>query len=291
VDLNQTHPHWTAGPSLPEPTRYPDAVITPDNKVIITGGSRYYRGEFNSDILTCHLYIPATNKLTPLASPTVGRDYHSEALLLPDGRVITLGGNPLFGNKADTSPGFFQTAIEIYSPPYLYHGARPQITGGPRSLLRGQTGAFTTPDAKNVTGARLLAPSAFTHVTNINQRSIEVSMVRKGSHKILVTVPTGAGLVPTQWYMLFVTNAAGTPSVGYWVHVGGPTLALAPAAHATLTAPPPAAAAAPTTPPAAAPAGHGRRATPPAAGPAAHVRRVARPSAASLRRLARVNPW
>ena len=83
VDLKAKHPHWAAGPSLPEPTRYPSVVITPDNNVIITGGSRYYRGEFNSDILTCHLYDPATNKLTALASPTVGRDYHSEALLLP----------------------------------------------------------------------------------------------------------------------------------------------------------------------------------------------------------------
>jgi hypothetical protein len=223
VDLDQQHPRWTAGPSLPEPTRYPSAVITPDNTVIITGGSRYYRGEFGSDILTCHLYIPATNKLTPLASPTVGRDYHSEALLLPDGRIITLGGNPLFGDKNDTTPGYFQTAIEIYSPPYLYHGARPEITGGPRQLLRGQAGAYTTPNSKDVAGARLLAPSAFTHVTNVNQRSIEVSVVRRGAHTIVVTVPNGAGLVPTQWYMLFVTNSAGTPSVGYWVHIGGST--------------------------------------------------------------------
>jgi hypothetical protein len=228
VDLNQPRPHWTAGPSLPEPTRYPDAVITPDNTVIITGGSRYYRGEFNSDTLTCHLYIPATNRLTPLASPTVGRDYHSEALLLPDGRIVTLGGNPLFGDKNDTTPGYFQTAIEIYSPPYLYHGSRPQITGGPRQLLRGQAGAYTTSNSKDVSGARLLAPSAFTHVTNVNQRSIEVSVVRRGPHTIVITVPTGAGLVPTQWYMLFVTNSAGTPSVGYWVHVGGPTRLLTP---------------------------------------------------------------
>jgi hypothetical protein len=218
VDLNANKPHWTPGPSLPEPTRYANAVILPDNKVLITGGSRYYRGEFDSDILTCHIYNPATNKLSALASPTVGRNYHSEALLLPDGRIITLGGNPLYGNKTDTSPGYFQTKIEIYSPPYLYHGARPKITGGPDELHRGETARFTTPDAALIQGARLIAPSAATHVTNTVQRSIELSVVRDGN-SILVTVPTSAGLVPSDWYMLFVTNPAGTPSTAYWVHV------------------------------------------------------------------------
>ena len=99
--------------------------------MIIAGGSRYYRGEFGSDIFTCHLYDPATNRLSTLASPTVGRDYHSEGLLLPDGRIVTLGGNPLFGDSKDTTPGFFETRIEIYSPPYLYHGARPRSPAVP----------------------------------------------------------------------------------------------------------------------------------------------------------------
>jgi hypothetical protein len=218
VDLNDKKPHWTPGPSLPEPTRYPSVVIMPDNKVLITGGSRYYRGEFGSDILTCHIYNPATNKLSSLASPSIGRDYHSEALLLPDGRIITLGGNPLFGNKTDTTAGYFQQEIEIYSPPYLYHGTRPKITGGPRQLQRGETVSFSTPNSALIQGARLIAPSASTHVTNTVQRSIELSVVREGK-SILVTIPTGEGLVPSDWYMLFVTNPAGTPSTAYWVHV------------------------------------------------------------------------
>jgi hypothetical protein len=218
VNLHAARPHWTPGPSLPVPTRYPEVVITPDNRVIIAGGSRYYRGEFRSDILTCHVYDPATNRLSALASPTVGRDYHSEALLLPDGRIITLGGNSLFGDSKDTTPGLFETRIEIYSPPYLYHGARPNITGGPRQISRGGTYSFTSPNASSVAGARLLAPSAVTHVTNVDQRSIELSVVRQqGSFR--VTIPASLGLVPSEWYMLFVTNAANTPSTAYWVHV------------------------------------------------------------------------
>jgi hypothetical protein len=129
-----------------------------------------------------------------------------------------MGGNPLFGNKQDTTPGYFQQEIEIYSPPYLYQGARPKITGGPHEIQRGETVQFATPNSALIQGARLIAPSAATHVTNTVQRSIELSVVRKG-RSILVTVPSSEGLVPSDWYMLFVTNPAGTPSKAYWVHV------------------------------------------------------------------------
>jgi hypothetical protein len=128
VDLKRERPRWRAAANLPSGTRYPGAVITPDDKVVIAGGSKGYRGEHASDLFECHLYDPRTNKLSKLASPTVGRDYHSEALLLPDGRIITLGGNPLFSDKADTAPAKFEQRIEIFSPPYLYHGPRDRIS-------------------------------------------------------------------------------------------------------------------------------------------------------------------
>ena len=57
------------------------------------------------------LWDPATENWTTLASdnPQIPRVYHSAALLLPDGKVFSTGGN-----------GFPQT--EIYSPPYLSRG-------------------------------------------------------------------------------------------------------------------------------------------------------------------------
>ena len=61
----------------------------------------------NSPALTAEMWDPATGAWTDLAAATVPRLYHSIALLLPDGRVLTTGGN-----------GFTQT--EIYSPPYLF---------------------------------------------------------------------------------------------------------------------------------------------------------------------------
>ncbi|MBV9195357.1 MAG: DUF1929 domain-containing protein [Solirubrobacterales bacterium] len=218
VDLNSRNPRWQPAGSLPEQTRYPEAIVTPDDRVVIAGGSKYYRGEEQSDIFECHLYNPQTGKVSTLASPTVGRDYHSEALLLADGRILTLGGNPLFGNKADTTPGYFEQRIEIYSPPYLYRGARPRLTAGPTEVRHGQTVLFATPDAAKIATARLIRPSAVTHVTDLEQRSIALGLRRMDS-AVALTVPTGSGLVPPGWYMLFVTAANGTPSVARWVHV------------------------------------------------------------------------
>ena len=153
-------------------------------------------------------------------SPPSGRDYHSEALLLPDGRVLTMGGNPLFGNKQDTSPGTFEQRFEVYSPPYLYRGARPTITGGPTRVTYGEPAVFTSSDATKIAGVRLIHPSAATHVTNIEQRSIELAMTHVPGG-VAVTVPTRLGLIPQGWYMLFALDARGTPSVARWVHVGG----------------------------------------------------------------------
>ncbi len=218
ADLRSPSPHFEPGPSLAQPTRYPEAVITPDDRVIITGGSRGYRGEHASDIFECHSYDPSTNKLTRLADPEVGRDYHAGALLLPDGRIVTLGGNSLYANKQDTIPGGFEKRIEIYSPPYLYHGGRPVLSDGPSSVARGGTATFTTPDAAAISSISLMRPSATTHATDSEQRLIALGFVR-GNGTITVTVPAAEGLVPSGWYMVFADNARRTPSAARWVHV------------------------------------------------------------------------
>ena len=58
-----------------------------------------------------------------LPSASIPRVYHSVALLLPDGRVWTAGGN--------TRIGKYRAETEFYSPPYLFAGSRPTISGDP----------------------------------------------------------------------------------------------------------------------------------------------------------------
>jgi hypothetical protein len=219
IDLKRPAPRFEPGPDLAEPVRYPNMVITPDDRVVITGGSSGYRGEGASDVLICHLYDPKTGELTRVADPTVGRDYHSSGLLLPDGRVVTLGSDPLYADADNKIPGSFEKRIEIYSPPYLYAGDRPSITSGPELVRRGATARFGTSEPQAIRSARLIRPSAVTHVTDVEQRSIALDFTRREGG-IEVTIPKSGGLLPSGWYMLFVDDRNGTPSEARWVQVG-----------------------------------------------------------------------
>ncbi len=218
VDLRTPDPHFTPGADLAEPTRYLNAVILPDDTVLTTGGSRDYRGKGDSHNHIARIYDPTRGSFRVAAPPRIGRDYHSEALLLPDGRVVVLGSDSLYGDGDNSTPGTFEQRVEIYSPPYLYHGSRPAITGGPTEIQRGGTAEFPTPNPDSIATAKLIRPSAVTHTTDVEQRSIALAIDRKHG-AISLTVPTQAGLVPSGWYMLFVTDRTGTPSVARWVHV------------------------------------------------------------------------
>jgi hypothetical protein len=218
VDLAQQHPHYTDGPDLPQGTRYLNAVLAPDDSVFTSGGSADYRGKSASDILGAQFYDPARGTFRPAAAPTVGRDYHSEALLLPDGRIAVFGSNPLFADKANTEDAPFEQRIEVYSPPYLYGRTRPELGSGPVEVDRGQSMTFASSSAAGVRTARLMRPSAVTHATDVEQRSIALDLVRH-DRSVSVTVPQDPSLVPSGWYMLFLTDQRGTPSQARWVHV------------------------------------------------------------------------
>ncbi|MFI6011384.1 galactose oxidase-like domain-containing protein [Streptomyces sp. NPDC051243] len=218
IDLKADDPRFVDGPSLEKGTRYPQASVLPDDSVLVSGGSEDYRGRGDSNILQAHLYHPDSKELDRVADPLVGRNYHSGSILLPDGRVMFFGSDSLFSDKANTKPGKFEQRIEIYTPPYLYGDAQPTLSGGPQTIKRGGTGTFTSQHASSIENVRLIRPSASTHVTDVDQRSVALDFKKSGD-KITVTVPTNRNLVPSGWYMLFVTDDQGTPSKAQWVKV------------------------------------------------------------------------
>ncbi|MGW4228796.1 galactose oxidase-like domain-containing protein [Streptomyces sp. NPDC004980] len=218
VDLRQPRPEFTDGASLSEGTRYPSASLLPDDSVLVTGGSNDYRGRGGSDVLQARLYDAESDTYERVADPAVGRNYHSGSVLLPDGRVMIFGSDPLYADGANTRPGAFEQRIEIYTPPYLYRDGRPELTAGPKRIRRGGTGLFTTRHASSVASAKLIRPSAVTHVTDTDQRSVALELDRSPGG-ITVTVPESRALVPSGWYMLFVTDDEGTPSEGTWVEI------------------------------------------------------------------------
>ncbi|MEU1667849.1 kelch motif-containing protein [Streptomyces sparsogenes] len=219
VDLHEDRPRFRDGPKLYAKVRYPSSVILPDDTVLTTNGSGDYRGRGGSNVLRAEIYDPRTNTSRGVADPLVGRNYHSGALLLPDGRVMTFGSDSLFSDDANTKPGTFQQQIDLYTPPYLFRGARPALADtAPRTLRRGATTTYRARYASAIQRVRLIRPGSFTHVTNVEQRSIAVDFITSGD-SVSVRIPDDPSLVPPGWYMLTVVDDQGIPSEAVWVKV------------------------------------------------------------------------
>jgi hypothetical protein len=219
IDTAAPDPHWVAGPNLAEPTRYPITVLLPNDEVLVTGGSQYYRGMHGSDNRDTRIYSAATNTFSWAASSITGRDYHSGGLLLPNGSILTLGGNPLFGNAADTTPETFNQEIDVYYPPYMFAGSRPSISSAPPVMELSRSYLIKVSAAVDIKYLRLLRPDNPTHVTDVNERSIAVDFTQAGHGYLRITLPSSPNLVPPSYYMLFAVNSKGVPSPGRWVQV------------------------------------------------------------------------
>ena len=209
IDLNQPSPAWRAVAPMQFARRQLNAVLLPDGKVLVTGGTS--GPGFNDPggaVFPAELWDPATEQWTTLASATIPRLYHSTTVLLPDGRVLSMGGD-----------GFPDT--EIFSPPYLFKGARPSITSAPANVTYGQPFFVGTPDTANVTKVTMLRLSSTTHAFNINQRISQLSF-SVGTGGLNVTAPANAVAAPPGHYLLFLLNGSGVPSVASIVQLGGP---------------------------------------------------------------------
>jgi hypothetical protein len=144
------------------------------------------------------------------------RQYHSIAVLLPDGRVLAAGGiDPTLG----AAPARDLRHVEIFSPPYLFAGPRPAITGGPSTASFGASLTLTTPDAAAVTEAALLRPSAVTHHTDAGQRRVRLRILSKTVTSVTLAMPANGLVTPPGHYMLFLLNSVGAPSEAKWVQL------------------------------------------------------------------------
>ncbi|GDY22270.1 hypothetical protein LBMAG56_36170 [Verrucomicrobiota bacterium] len=208
IDLNQPSPTWQYTGSMARPRRQHNTTLLPDGKVLATGGSSAYGIDTESGKnLFAEIWDPATGKWTVLAPQQVYRGYHSSALLLPDGRVLSGGGN----GHPDS---------EVFSPPYLFRGARPSITAAPATI--GYTDSFTinTPDAADITKVTLTALGSSTHAQNWGQRFISLKFTPTDGG-LSVTPPANGNVCPPGYHMLSLINSSGVPSVSKMVRVGG----------------------------------------------------------------------
>jgi galactose oxidase len=218
IDLNASSPGWRSTGSMAFPRRHMNATILPDGQVLATGGTRgggFVNINAGLAVKQAELWNPATGQWTTLAANSVMRVYHSVSLLLPDGTV-------LHGSSGDAMAGTIpvppERNHEIFSPPYLFKGARPTITSAPGSVGYNQTFSVATPNAAQVTGVRWIRLGTVTHAFDAGQRANTLSFTINGGN-VEVTAPAGPMQAPPGHYLLFIHNRNGVPSEGQVIKV------------------------------------------------------------------------
>jgi len=188
-----------------------NSVVLPNGQVVVVGGQTFAQ-PFSDDtaVLTPELWDPTTNIFSPLAPQAVPRTYHSFALLLPDGRVLSGGGGLCGGCSTN------HANVEILTPPYLLNpngssASRPTITSAPTEAQLGTSIAVAA--SSGVQAFALMRLSSATHALNNEQRRVPLSFTVGTAGEYMLKIPTDPGVVVPGYYMLFALNTKGVPSV------------------------------------------------------------------------------
>ena len=219
VDFRQAHPHLAPAAPLSLPRLHLNAVLLPDRTVFVTGGSLKQEDEPLAR-LQSEIYDPAKDEWTLTAASTVPRLYHSTALLLPDGRVVAAGRKPGGGPPRAVGRGSrggdadrgLQPSLPVQgTSPVDHRGAcRVEVRpGGGDRIAAGRGAAVGEPRPERRHHPLLRQHSA------PRGRADHVPVERRGQgqgHRQPERAPPG-------WYMLFLVNDAGVPSVARWIHL------------------------------------------------------------------------
>ncbi|MDE1765065.1 MAG: DUF1929 domain-containing protein [Thaumarchaeota archaeon] len=227
IDFSEEKPQWKSIDPMAHKRYYSYPVILPDQQVLVLGGRKGKAihtmsntdsmhsgdGEVPHDpnaILEPELFNPKTGKWSKMAPMHVDRVYHSNAILLLDGRVMTAGSNPMRRTN--------ELRIEFYNPPYMFKGQRPKIEDAPDKVSYGNKFEIKTADAGDIEAVALIHPSTTTHCVNTEQRYVGLSF-DNSSNKITAKIPTNHNLAPPGFYMLFIIKHEGIPSKGKFIHL------------------------------------------------------------------------
>ncbi len=216
VDINGSGPVVTDQARMTYPRRYPNAVVLPDGKVVVTGGTRFGNNGGADAVYPAEIWNPATGAWTVGASAAQIRVYHSSSVLLPNGTVLSTGGG---------APGPVNNLnAEIYYPPYLFNAngtlaARPVMTGiNSLSFNYGATLQIQMADAAGVSKLVMVRNGAMTHSFNNGQRLLPLNFSQSGD--LTATLPASANQAPPGHYQVYALNANGVPSPSVIVSIG-----------------------------------------------------------------------
>ena len=213
LDMTQQSPTWKQTPSMAYPRSYLNLTTLPDGAVLATGGETDKNGgNIANAVYPAELWSPQTETWTTMASMHTPREYHSTALLLPDGRVLQSGMGADFGNVPN------EMTAEFFSPPYLFKGPRPVISQAPSQIHYGAAFFVATPDAASIAKAVLIRTGAVTHFFDQNTRYVPVTF-QPASGGLTLTAPANGFDAPPGYYMLFLVNNSGVPSIAPFVQL------------------------------------------------------------------------
>ncbi|KAJ7482564.1 hypothetical protein FB451DRAFT_1084926 [Mycena latifolia] len=208
---------------MPSPRVMPCMVTLPDGTFLILNGAVQGVAGFGlatDPNLSALLYdptMPLNQRISILNTTIVARLYHSEAILLPDGRVLVSGSDP----KEDTNPEEFR--IEVYVPPYLAQGLKqPSFTIVDTDWAYGSKHSISVTLHQGTTSTMkisLIAATSSTHGNAMGSRTLfpAFSCVR---NTCTITAPPNAFVSPPGWHQLFILDGP-TPSHSAWVRIGG----------------------------------------------------------------------
>ncbi|KAI8451196.1 copper radical oxidase [Phakopsora pachyrhizi] len=240
---------WKDDDSMPEGRSMGNFIFLPDGRLFLLNGiSKGTAGYGNTSWAIGQSfgdgplfqpayydpYAPSGSKWSrpsDLQPSTVARMYHSVALLLPDGSIMSSGSNP---NADYVPPGtagypyFTEYKVERFYPDY-YNKPRPQPSGIPKSI--GYGGAFfdiklTKDDSGFLeqTKVVIIRPGFSTHAINMGQRYVQLSSTYEtntdGSSTLHVSQlpPNPSILAPGPAYLYVIVH--GVPSIGQMVMIG-----------------------------------------------------------------------
>jgi hypothetical protein len=206
IDLNAGSPQWQWTNPMAFARRHLNLTVLPTGDVLATGGvGGTTFNDVTAGVHAAELWDPDTGTWTTLASSSVTRGYHATSLLLPDGRVLHAGSGEGAG-----APD--QKNAQIFTPPYLLRGPRPEVASAPDEVAYGATFRLESPQADGIVKVSFIRLGAATHAFDENQRFQWLTFSRDATG-LAVTAPSSSNRAPPGHYMVFILNADDVPSV------------------------------------------------------------------------------
>ena len=215
IDLNKTAKWDSETAKLKTARKQFNATVLPDGTVLVNGGTSgpgfndlvADKDGKNGPVKTTELMNPSVEprQWIEMAKESMSRCYHSIALLLRDGRVLSAGGGEAGGIPAKEC----HTEGQLFELPYLCKGPRPTILSAPSVIEYGKEFSVTVGTNDLIGKISLVRLGSVTHCCNMNQSLVFLDGLRQDGPKLTIQAPSNPNVAPPGHYMLFVLNSAG----------------------------------------------------------------------------------